>query len=346
MNFKEIPAYIINHNSVVAKILKGESNWSAAELQHYQNYPSEVEKAIKLHNSGVSVSRQGCVYQSQRLAFKMSWENYFFSKKTILPKRQCNAVAYIAMALTYGGVEKKVPILVADSDGVARPYDEASIISNNAIVAVAIVDNDNVDVAVVEVGDGVVDVKGVYGGKNISLDMACDMAWGVCSEYVPFIERAFLVGNRSLDKSIQRIIYNHFHTYPECFVIYHDLLELSSSIYEGVLQGTICNLLMCDVLPMPVGIRISSEVKTNVIPVFEICWPIPTKKDIELSMKEYTFPVQIEFLQGDFKRSTCNGLWELRVLEKFTIGVATSTVNISIDVGSDGLFDINLSAHS
>ncbi len=339
MNYNELPTYIETHNNVVTKILMGKSNWSATELQHYQNYPSEVERAIKLYNSGVSVSLQGCVYQSQRFALKMSWENYVFSKKTTPKQRHHNAVAYLAMALTFGGVEKKVPILVADYDGVARPYDEATRTSNDAIVAVAIVDNDNVDVAVVEMGNGVVEVKGIYGGKNISLDMACDMAWGMSSGC--HIDRVYIVGNRSLNTTIQQTVYNHFHIFPKCFVIYYDLLELAATIFAGVLQCKIHDLLMCDVLSMPVGIRVCSNGKSSgIITLFNEVGTIPTKKYVEISMENYPFPLQVEVLQGDFKRTAGNRLWGLKTIGHFTITNNTKIMKngnsrIYVEVDSD-----------
>lgn len=329
MNFNEIPSFIETHNTVVSKILKGESNWSPAELQHYQNYPSEVERAARLYNSGVNVSPQGCVCQNQRVIFSSSWTNYGHMKELPPKPKQCNAVSYVALALTLGGT-------LESRDG--------------AFVAVAIVDDDNVDVAVVAVGDGVCETKGLYGGTNISLAMACDMAWGMCSESVSHIDAAYLVGNHSLDKSTQQIIHEQFSIILRCFAIYNDLLELAFSLCEGVIDGVIRNLLILDVLPMPVAIMVEKEGHLpHVIPAFDAGCTIPTKKRVEISMKEYPLPIQVKVLQGDYTRDANNRLWELRTIDSFKlvdVEEGASCVQISLDVGSDGLFSISSNAIS
>lgn len=325
MDINEIPAYIETHNTVVSKILKGESNWSPAELQHYQNYPSEVERAVRLYNSGVNVSPQGCVCQNQRGVFSSSWTNYGHMKELSPKPKQCNAVLYVALALTLGGT-------LESRDG--------------AFVAVAIVDDNNVDVAVVAVGDGVCETKGLYGGTHISLAMACDMAWGMCSEDVSHIDVTYLVGNHSLEKSTQQVIHEHFSTIPRCFVIYNDLLEIAFSLCEGIIDGIIRNLLIVDVLPMPVAIMVEKEEHLpHIIPVFDAGCTIPTKRCVKISMKEYPLPVRISVLQGDFQRTVNKRLWELRTLDSFKladmIGVTTSSIELCIDVNSDGLFVIS-----
>jgi len=323
VDFCEIPCYIENHNNVVAKILKGESTWTPNELQHYQNYPSEVEQTINFFKSGVPISKQGCVYQSNQILLMMSWENYGCFEKSSQKHWRSNAVSYVAMVLTFGGMLES---------------------GRETFVAVAIVDDNNVDVAVVAVGDGVCETKGIYGGTNISLDMACDMAWGMCSEDVPHIDMAFLVGNHSLDEKMQRIIHNHFQTFPQSFVTYHDLLEHATYIYEGVLQGAIHDLLMMDVIPMPLAIRIGHKGKSSqIIPVLEKAELIPLKRTVEISMKDNPLPVQVEVLQGDFQRTINKRLWELKTIESFTIedvDDGASCVQISVDIGSDGLFSI------
>ena len=246
--------------------------------------------------------------------------------KDMFPKaRQCNAVSYIAMTITYGGLFEK---------------------SSETIVSVAIVDKDSVDVAIVSVCNGVCETKGIYGGKNISLAMACDMVWGMCSENVSHIDMAYLVGNHSLEKSTQQVIHEHFSTIPRCFVIYNDLLELAFSLCEGVIDGIIRNLLILDVLPMPVAIMVEKEGHLpHIIPVFNAGCTIPTKKCVEISMKEYPSPIRIAVLQGDFQRTVNKRLWGLRTLDSFKladmIGVTTSSIELCIDVNSDGLFVIS-----
>ena len=324
MELFEIPGYINTHNSVVTKILQGRQDWSDDELQHYTNYPSNVEKAIGYFKKGVPVADDGCVFRKHTSSLFLSWLNYGAVGDQRTVYRRHNALSFLTMAFA------KYCIYTGDECN----------------VAITIVDNDCIDVGVAQVGDGVITMYGIYGGKGIPLEMACDMAWGMCADSISQIDMTFVVGNHSLKQNVKQTVENKFGTCPHCFVTYFDLLDIASDLFAELLKGNITDTLLLDVVPMPVGACVSSaEGNSDITQLIGVGDLIPLKKSAVLPIDNHKHPFQIKVFQSDFRNPSSARLWKLKTLMTFPVPdnrPKCTDIKIVIDIDAKGIFNIGI----
>lgn len=130
-----------NHNRVVSNIIKGGRDWTPDELQHYQNYPEDVERSIKYCHTGVPVSEDGLVCQHGSISIYMSNQDYVQNNfdKRFLRSRFYSAATICGTAALCISDRGDVCAAVTGTD-------------NNISVAVVIADNNCVDVAILGAG--------------------------------------------------------------------------------------------------------------------------------------------------------------------------------------------------
>lgn len=308
------------HDKVVTNIIRGCKEWSPEELQHYQNFNKEVERSINYYRTGVPVLEDGSVCQFDMFSIYVSSKNYVKNNfnKHFVRIRCFNAAAICGIAaICINGMED----------------------FNDTYVAVVIADNNCTDVVVLEIGSRVYEVKGSYGGEHVSLEMACEMAWRICSDDVPIIDYVFFTGNQVLDVSKQQIVRSIFKKITHCYTIYHDLLKIGCLLYRGVLQGDVTDLLILDALSMPIGLRIVRNKQTvAMVSVFDECATTPVKNTIRLHIDDSLCPdAEMDILQGDFFRNEPDRLWELKTIVRFKIenpknNVQNNDYEIAVDI--------------
>jgi len=327
-----------NHNRVVSNIIKGCKDWTPTELQHYQNYPKEVERSINYCCTGIHVWEDGLVYQHGRISIYLSNRDYVQNN---INKRHIDSCSYSAAAIC-----GTAALCVSDMGDVCAAVTGTD---NNIAVAVVIADNNCVDVAIMEIGSGVFEVKGAYGGDMISIGKACDMAWGICSDDVPRIDHVFLLGNQALDISKQQIVGKKFGKTPHCYAIYLDLLELGCQIYQGVLQGDVKDLLILNAVPMPIGLRmVRDKLTVAMVSVFDECTTIPAKVTVRLRINSRScHGVEMEIVQGDFSRNEPDRLWKLKTIGRFKINNLKNepTYNdykVSVDIDCNNFLSVEV----
>lgn len=309
------------HDKVVTNIIRGCKEWSPEELQHYQNFNKEVERSINYYRTGVPVLEDGSVYQFDMFSIYVSSKNYVKNNfnKHFVRNRCFNAAAICGIAaICINGMED----------------------FNDTYVAVVIADNNCTDVVVLEIGSRVYEVKGSYGGEHVSLEMACEMAWRICSDEVPKIDYVFFMGNQVFDISKQQMVRSKFKKLTHCYAIYHDLLKLGCLLYQGVLQGDVTDLLILNAVSMPIGLRVVRNKQTvAMISVFDERTTVPTKNTIRLNIDDRSCPgVEMEILQGDFFRNEPNRLWELKTIGRFMIDspkkeVRNNDYEVTVEIG-------------
>lgn len=315
-------SYVATHNSVVSKIIQGHKQWSDEELQHYRNFPSEVERAIDFYHNGIPVSSHGSLYSSGKINLLLSYTNHLRLGTNMADVRNLNAAFLISATLVHNW--------------------QADFLEDHAI-AIVLADNDITDVAVVEIGSGVFELCGIYGGQNIDLDMACDMALGLANGI--HVCKSFIVGNKAFDKATQHTVNNHFGCEPCPFPVLYDLIELSAKIQESIFNGSLHDMLFLEALPMPVGITVNGgENKNSVVKVLETMTALPTKNSKVLDTEGLRFPIQISALQGDFEHPKYK-LWELKNIGNFQVSVPDGdtppkTIKVSADVDVNGILRI------
>ena len=305
------------HNQVVTNIICGKGSWLPDELQHYQNYPKEVERSINTFRAGMPVNSNGQVYNENRLSVAMSNNKYVVYGNS--PSR-CR---------TYS---------TATTCGLAALFANDKCQSETH-TAVVVADNENVDVAILESGDGLLEVRGLYGGRKIALNLACDMAWGMSE--VSQIDKVMLVGNRALDATTIQCMSEKFGKKPQCYVIYSDMIHYGISVVHGILYGDIHNMLILDSLSMPIGIRVINSKPSKAVQVLRAPITIPTLHSVDIPVPTACQHMDIEVVQGDFIRKEPSRVWPLQKLDKLRIdgwsnGQHPGTLTITADIDANG----------
>jgi hypothetical protein len=309
---------------IVNKIILGITEWTAEELQYQISNPEEIEKALSVIKKSVqnektemnelrNAANDIVIVPSyfnilQRKAAKEAHEKKGFKCTRIL-----TATNAVALAL-YAG--KKIDLLR---------------------VAILILEKDTVDISIVEIGDGVFEVKCVVGNENTGnlITELCNNALHCTGLNKNNIDEFIITGNSAYNSEYQQIAENVFGKTARKMPNLSELLAKGADIQHGILIGNVKDVLLLDVIPMSLGIETEGGVMLKLIEANTI---IPTQKTKTFTTVVANQPfVEIHILQGEktlVKDNVTVGRFHLDGIHPASKSV--SQIKVTFEIGANG----------
>src|SRR5439155_1342809 len=170
------------------------------------------------------------------------------------------------------------------------------------------------DISILEVGEGVVEVKSTNGDTHL--------------------------GGDDIDKRVIDWIVEEFRKEPHKGVNPDEVVAVGAAVQAGVLSGEVKDLLLLDVTPLTLGVETLGGVMT---PLIQRNTTIPTRKTETFSTaSDNQTSVEIHVLQGKRQRSADN-----RTLGKFhLVGVPMAPrgmpkIEVTFDIDANGILNVS-----
>jgi len=159
------------------------------------------------------------------------------------------------------------------------------------------------------------------------------------------IGEVILVGGMSRMPAVQQIVTDIFGKEGHKGVNPDEVVAVGAAIQGGVLQGTVKDVLLLDVIPLTLGIETMGGVMT---PLVERNTTIPTqKKQIFSTAADNQPAVTIRILQGERKMAADNkeiGRFDLTDIPPSPRGVPQ--IEVAFDIDADGILHVSAKDHS
>ncbi len=159
------------------------------------------------------------------------------------------------------------------------------------------------------------------------------------------IGEVILVGGMSRMPAVQQMVTDIFGKEGHKGVNPDEVVAVGAAIQGGVLQGTVKDVLLLDVIPLTLGIETMGGVMT---PLVERNTTIPTqKKQIFSTAADNQPAVTIRILQGERKMAADNkeiGRFDLTDIPPSPRGVPQ--IEVAFDIDADGILHVSAKDHS
>ncbi len=225
--------------SIIDKFLNGISEWSAEELQYQRNFPKDIENALVL----IKGSTANCIYSHEILLVP---SYYSLSLRALLSKK-----------FTQKGLRVKRTLTATNAVALAK----FAGIQYDKTVAIVIVHRNYIDLAILTIGDGVFEVKFTIGGQTDGIDDK-DKIFDVCTAYLKKrgdiedfhgIDECIIVSENTVDNSCISVIEQTFETKSILDTGLTTLFKKGMLVQKGILDGTVKDVLLLDMMPYPIG---------------------------------------------------------------------------------------------
>ncbi len=154
------------------------------------------------------------------------------------------------------------------------------------------------------------------------------------------IDEVLLVGGMTRMPAVQECVENFFKRAPRKGVNPDEVVACGAAIQSGILGGELREVILMDVTPLALGIRVVDDRMSTVIPKNT---PIPLQKTkVFTTTEDDQELVTISIVQGQHEKASKNrslGRFHLGGLPKLPAGKARVEVQFSID--SDGMVNVS-----
>jgi molecular chaperone DnaK (HSP70) len=318
--------------SIVNKTIIGITEWASEELQYQKNYPQEIENALLSMKEHQQSNEEFCENTAMQTFIVPSYFNLLQRQAVKEAKEKagfkCRRILSAPSAVALGHYfDKKV--------GLCR-------------AAILILENGSMDIAIFEIDDGVFEAKSTNGDANIGNNIGCITK--LCKKalndagYVD-IDELILIGNSAYNPFIKQNIEKFFGKTALNITNPDKLQTKGAAVYDSVRAGKTKDILLLDVVPLSVGIEITSDVTSLMIAanaksgtmckLIEANTIIPCKKaEIFTTYEDNQCSVEIHVLQGNLEKAADNvtiGRFLLGGISPAPRGVPQIEVTFDID---------------
>lgn len=305
----------IKRCSIIEKLINGISEWTPSELQYHQNFPKDIENALILFSGSIA----NCVY-SHGILLVPSY--YGLSLRTLLSRY-----------FTQRGLRVRRLLTVTNAVALAKYTDDGC----NKMVAVIVLGNNHIDLSVLLIGDGVLEVKFAIGRKLSILDQE-DTLFEVCIEYlkkrgdvdgIHAVDECVVVSEGKLADRCMRIIEQTFEVRPTIDTDFRALYDKGMFIQKEILDGKVQDVLILDVSPYSIHIDVDG-ILTQELPRFNT---LPTRRSFVIDVPSSGIVVVSE---GDENNRITIGRY------CFEPPANIKQIGLDIDIGANGIIETSI----
>lgn len=258
-------------HSVIEKIVAGNKDWTAEELQYQRNYPNEVEKALHEYRQKaeildrVSIVHYDCtIFQKHKIAERLGVRPRLLS----FPE----AVAFAVM--------------------VPCPF-----VGKEANTVILTIVGDTMDLALLTIGDGVYEVRYTQYASPITAEKIYH-TWRETQLELEKqkVDRLLIVTIEHQTFRYTVLVEKLFGVKAECMDNLHQLVQRGREICAGIMTGEVKDVLLLSVIPQTIGIEMEEGM---MLPLVDANTTIPFRKSKTLFLDAGVPQFRIEVWQGN-----------------------------------------------
>ena len=246
-------------HSVVNKLVQGRSDWTLEELQFQRNYPDKIEQALKeLHHKN--------------------------SKGFVVSHSGCNLLQCSGKKILTYPEAIMLALYVPD------------LLGNSYRVAVLAYNDEFLDMAVVDYGDGVFAFEYAAFVPFVN----SEAVYSICNEATRNVEgpvdKVLVVTNGHYDFSYEQLAGSVFGVEAELMTNLKQLIKKGAEIREGISNGSVKNALLLPVISQAVGIEDADGDMLNII---EANTNIPCRNSRQIMLDASASEIGVKIWQGN-----------------------------------------------
>ncbi len=254
--------------NIIDKLVSGRNDWTLEELQFQQNYPNEIEQALKeLHRKN---SKSFVVMHSGCSLLQCS------GKKT----------------LTY-------------PEAIILALHVLNLLGDSHRVAVLAYDDEFLDMAVVYCDDGVFDFEYAAFVPSVNSEAVYSICNEATRNVKGPVDKVFVVTNGHYDFSYEQLAGCVFGVEAELMTNLKQLIKRGAEIKEGIINGSVKNALLLPVISQAVGVE---DADGYMLPIIKANTTIPYRSSKHISLNASVPVFNIKLWQGNHLKAINNTL--------------------------------------
>ena len=245
--------------NIIDKLVSGRNDWTLEELQFQQNYPNEIEQALKaLHRKN---SKSFVVLHSGCSLLQCS------GKKT----------------LTY-------------PEAIILALHVLNLLGDSHRVAVLAYDDEFLDMAVVYYDDGVFDFEYAAFVPSVNSEAVYSICNEGTRNVKGPVDKVFVVTNGHYDFSYEQLAGCVFGVEAELMTNLKQLIKRGAEIKEGIINGSVKNALLLPVISQAVGVE---DADGNMLNIIEANTNIPCRNSRQIMLDASASKIGVKIWQGN-----------------------------------------------